>query len=67
MNINQAQLPAVGYVRLPVILSVYPVSRATWYNMVRDGRAPRGVKLGPRITAWRASDIRNLIDTAETR
>ncbi len=54
-------LPPIGYVRLPTILAIFPVCRATWWNMVRDGRAPKPVKLGPRITAWRASDIRKLI------
>jgi predicted DNA-binding transcriptional regulator AlpA len=61
---NQNQLPLTGYVRIPTILAVYPVSRATWWNMVRDGRAPQPVKLGPRITAWRAADIRRLLGDA---
>jgi prophage regulatory protein len=29
---------------------------------VKSGRYPQGVKLSPRVTAWRASDIRALID-----
>jgi predicted DNA-binding transcriptional regulator AlpA len=29
---------------------------------VRSGRFPQPVKLSPRVTAWRASDIRALID-----
>jgi prophage regulatory protein len=28
---------------------------------VKSGRYPKPVKLGPRITAWRAEDIRALI------
>jgi prophage regulatory protein len=56
-----ATLPAIGFVRLPTILGIYPVSRAQWWLMVRDGRAPKPVKLGPRITAWRVRDIRRLI------
>jgi prophage regulatory protein len=60
-----AELPTMGFVRLPQILAVYPVSAATWWNMVRDGRAPKSVKLGPRTTAWRASDIRKLIGETE--
>jgi prophage regulatory protein len=28
---------------------------------VKDGRFPKPVKLGPRITAWRVEDIRELI------
>ena len=39
-----------------------PMSRSTWWAGVKDGRYPKPVKLGPRITAWRTSDIYALID-----
>ena len=55
-------LPEIGYVRLPQILAVFPVCAATWWVMVRDGRAPKPVKLGPRVTAWRVQDIRAMLD-----
>lgn len=55
-------LPAEGFLRLPRVLELIPVSRSTWWIWVRDGRAPRGVKLSERCTAWRASDIRDLIE-----
>lgn len=54
-------LPDTGFLRLPEILKFIPISPATWWNWVRDGRAPKGIKLGPRCTAWRAEDIRELI------
>jgi len=57
-----AQLPAEGFVRLPLILEVFPVSRTTWWNGVASGRFPKPVKLGPRITAWRVEEIRTLIE-----
>lgn len=56
------QFPTTGYLRLPQILAVYPVSRSTWWPGVKDGRFPPSVKLGPRTTAWRAEDIRRLIE-----
>lgn len=59
-----AELPKNGFVRLPTVLSVFPVSAASWWNGIRDGKYPKGVKLGPRTTAWRVSDIRNLIESA---
>lgn len=55
---NHFQLPETGYVRLPSILRVFPVSRSTWWEGVRQKRYPQPVKLGPRITAWKAEDIR---------
>jgi predicted DNA-binding transcriptional regulator AlpA len=54
-------LPETGFVRLPQILKVFPVSKSTWWAGVKDGRFPQPVKLGPKISAWRVQDIRELI------
>jgi predicted DNA-binding transcriptional regulator AlpA len=58
MSTTIQQLPQTGYVRLPTILRVFPVSRSTWWEGVRQQRYPQPVKLGPRITAWKVEDIR---------
>jgi prophage regulatory protein len=58
-------LPQTGFLRLPSILGPagpIPVSRSTWWAGVKEGRFPKPVKLGPRITAWRVEDIRALIE-----
>jgi predicted DNA-binding transcriptional regulator AlpA len=52
---------AYGFVRLPVILNILGFGRSTFLDGVKDGRFPRPVKLGPRISAWRVGDIRRLI------
>lgn len=66
-------LPEIGYLRLPQIIGdpntgippLIPVSKSTWWAGVRTGRYPKPTKaLGPRITAWRAEDIRQLIEQA---
>ncbi|WP_316901218.1 AlpA family phage regulatory protein [Pseudodesulfovibrio indicus] len=59
----QQNFPQVGFVRLPQILSVIPVSRSTWLRGVKSGKYPEPVKLGERTTAWRVEDILNLIDS----
>jgi prophage regulatory protein len=54
-----------GYVRLADILAPagpLPIGRSTWWQGVRDGRYPKPVKLGPRITAWRVADLLKLIE-----
>ncbi|MCS3896256.1 putative DNA-binding transcriptional regulator AlpA [Bradyrhizobium japonicum USDA 38] len=54
-----------GYVRLSHILAPagpLPIGRSTWWQGVRDGRYPKPVKLGPRITAWRVADVLKLIE-----
>ena len=47
----------------PPINPLIPVGRSTWWQWVRDGKAPKPVKLGKRTTAWRAADIAALIET----
>jgi prophage regulatory protein len=71
-NIAPAQindyLPRAGFVRLNSILAPHgpiPVGRSTWWQGVKTGRFPRPIKLGPRTTAWKVEDIRNLIEKAE--
>lgn len=61
-HLRNATLPETGFLRLRQVLALIPVSRATWWQGVADGRYPPGVKLSPRCTAWRAEDIRRLID-----
>ncbi len=66
------QLPETGYLRLqqiignpkaePPVPAIIPVSKSTWWAGVKTGRYPQPVRtLGPRITAWRVEDIRDLI------
>lgn len=69
------QLPETGFLRLkqivgdpkanPPILGIIPVSKSTWWNGVASGRYPKGVKISPRCTAWRAADIRALVEAAK--
>lgn len=57
---NQEQTPD-KLLREREVLQRIPVSRASWWAGVRNGRFPRPVKLGERTTAWRESDIAKLI------
>lgn len=62
---TQSSLPETGFLRLSVVLSYIPVGKTTWWNGVKSGRFPKPIKLGTRMTAWRAEDIRALIDHPE--
>lgn len=53
--------------RLPEVLAIIPVSRTTWYQGVKDGLYPSQVKLGPRVSAWRRSDIEALLASLGTK
>jgi len=72
MTMNQ--LPETGFLRLPSIIgnpnatppipALIPVKKSCWWAGVKSGRFPKPVKLGPRVTAWRVEDIRDLIASA---
>jgi prophage regulatory protein len=67
------KLPSVGFLRLaqilgdskanPPIIPLIPVRKSTWWAGVKTGRFPAPIKIGPRISAWKAEDIRRLIDS----
>ena len=61
-RINRNQLPPTGFVRLPQVLEVYPVSKSAWWAGVKTGIYPASVKLGPRTTAWSVDSILKLIE-----
>ncbi len=61
-EIQAAVLPPEGFVRLPIILAVFPVSRSSWWAGVRAGRYPPGQKISRRCTAWDVRVIRELIE-----
>lgn len=59
------ELPETGFLRLKDILAPrgpIPVSKSTWWAGVKDGRFPKPMKLGKRVTVWKVRDIRDLIE-----
>lgn len=45
----------------PPIPALIPISKATWYRGISEGRYPKGFRIGTRCVAWRATDIDELI------
>lgn len=41
---------------------IVPVSRSTWWAGVASGRFPQPVRLGSKLTFWKAADIRALLE-----
>lgn len=66
------QLPLEGFVRLSQIIgnpnttpptpAIIPVSKSTIWESVKNGSFPSPIKLSPKITVWRVSDIRSYIN-----
>jgi prophage regulatory protein len=44
------------------VIEMLSISRSNWWRGVREGRYPQPIKLGPRTTCWRESDILKLIE-----
>ena len=71
-DVSKTTLPEIGFLRLPQIIgdakadppipAIIPVSRSTWWAGVKSGRYPPQTKLGPKISCWKVSDIRALIE-----
>lgn len=55
-------LPETGFLRIKQVLQFIPVSKSGWWAGVAEGRYPKPVKLSPRTSAWKAEDIRALIE-----
>ena len=48
----------------PPIPPILPISKSSFWGGIKSGKYPSPIKLGPRTTVWRASDIYKLIDEA---
>ncbi len=63
------QIPEIGFLREKQILGdprngiapLIPVKRSFWWQNVKSGRFPAPIRIAPRVTVWRAQDIRDLI------
>jgi prophage regulatory protein len=60
------ELPQTGLLRVKQVLRFVPVSRSSWWAGVKAGRFPKPMKLSERVTVWRASDIRDLVEGIKT-
>jgi predicted DNA-binding transcriptional regulator AlpA len=67
MSVSTNSFPKEGYVRLPQVLSVIPISKSSWWAGIRSGKYPRQIKLGEKTSVWRAEEIWSLIENGGNR
>lgn len=53
-----------GFLRLPQVLNLVPVSRSTLWQRVKEGRFPQPIKLSERVTVWKTADVLAFIEHA---
>lgn len=62
MSHTYPTIPPCGFLRLPQVLALLPISKSAWWEGCRTGRYLKPIKLGPRTMVWRAEDIRAFIE-----
>jgi predicted DNA-binding transcriptional regulator AlpA len=61
-------LPETGFLRQQQVLAFVPISKSTLWRRIQEKTFPKPLKLSPRVTVWRAEDIRKwiLLQAVET-
>ncbi len=54
-------IKADGFLRLPEVLAIIPVSASTWWAGIRSGRFPAGIRVSARCTVWKSEQIRETV------
>lgn len=54
-------LPDTGFLRQPQVLAFVPISKSTLWRRIQAHTFPAPLKLSPRVTVWRAEDVRRWI------
>ena len=49
-----------GFMRLSEILQYLAISRTTFYRWIAEGRAPKPIRVGPRMSRWNRNTIIDL-------
>ena len=55
---NFSYLPDESLVRLPILMALYGLSKASIYRFIKDGIIPAPIKLSSRTSVWNVGDIR---------
>lgn len=61
---SEEKIRMTGYMRLPAVLQLFPVSRSTFLAGIKQGKYPSPTRLSKRCVAWKAEDIAKLLEKA---
>lgn len=52
------------HMRTREILTLLSIKKTTWHKWVKQGKAPAGIRLSPRLIVWKREDIENFLNNA---
>lgn len=52
-------IPSEGFIRLPQLLQMFPISRTTLWRKIKAGEFPKPHMLGPRTRVWDIEELRS--------
>ena len=61
-KINEIKETSIKLVRLDQLVDLLNVGERTWLRWVKNGQAPRPIRLGPRAVAWRLSQLESWLE-----
>ncbi|MDR2724127.1 MAG: AlpA family phage regulatory protein [Holosporaceae bacterium] len=59
---SEERIPEERFLRLPQILRLIPIGKSTLLEKVKKGEFPKQIKLGSKISVWKASEVQAYID-----
>lgn len=64
-NKNDCDLSNQGFMRIQEVLRYVPIGKSTWWKGIKEGKFPKGRKIGPKTTVWSKKDILGLLQKIE--
>lgn len=51
-----------NFIRLKDVMRITGIARSTIWLWIKNGQFPKSIKISPRVTVWKVSDIQQWIE-----